>query len=75
MTKNNCKNESRGALDHLKYNCVKNTKNALELTRRQHTQLFFGSHPDIENPNLGQYTEILSNLFPYYFHIWELDHS
>ena len=55
--------------------CVKNTKNALELTRRQLTQLFFGSHPDIENPNLGPYTEILSNLFPYYFHIWELDHS
>lgn len=54
---------------------TKNTNQALELTRRQLAQLFFGSHPNIEKPNLGPYAEILSNLFPYYFHIWELDHS
>ena len=51
------------------------TKNVLELTRRQLTQLFFGSHPNIKTPKFDPYTEILSNLFPYYFHIWELDHS
>ncbi len=51
------------------------SKNVLELTRRQLTQLFFGSHPNIKTPKFDPYTKILSNLFPYYFHIWELDHS
>ena len=46
------------------------------LSRRQLTQLIFGSHPDLEPLELGGDTgEILQQVFPYYFPIWELDHS
>ena len=46
------------------------------LTRRQLAQLIFGSHPAATqiacNSTVG---EILHQIFPFYFPIWELDHS
>ena len=46
------------------------------LTRRELARLIFGSHPAtkaIEPP--GQTGAILRRVFPYYFPVWELDHS
>ena len=46
------------------------------LTRRQLVQLIFGSHASLPPPAIdGPGTELLQALFPYYFPIWELDHS
>ena len=46
------------------------------LTRRQLTQLCFGSHPALEPlPMAGKHDALLRALFPVYFPIWELDHS
>ena len=39
-------------------------------------QLVFGSHPALEKvESAGPAGEILAQVFPYYFPIWELDHS
>ena len=46
------------------------------LTRRELARLIFGPHPaakPIELP--GQAGAILRHVFPYYFPVWELDHS
>jgi len=46
------------------------------LARRDLARLIFGPHPtakEIELP--GQAGEILRRVFPYYFPVWELDHS
>ncbi len=46
------------------------------LTRRELTQLIFGSHPDAPSLEFSGGTgEILSTIFPVYVPIWELDHS
>lgn len=46
------------------------------LTRRQLAQLIFGVHPGAEPiAVIGAPVEILQKIFPYYFPIWELDHS
>ena len=49
---------------------------AVVLTRRELTQLIFGAHPAAEpvEPH-GKAGEILKEIFPFYFPIWELDHS
>lgn len=47
----------------------------LWLTKRQLTQLIFGSHqslPPVELPD--SVGEILQKIFPFYFPVWELDH-
>ena len=47
----------------------------VDLTRRQLVQLIFGPHPDASPVDLtGEAGEILQNVFPFYFPIWELDH-
>ncbi len=46
------------------------------LTRRELTQLIFGSHPAAPSLEFSGGTgEILSTIFPVYVPIWELDHS
>ena len=46
------------------------------LTRRQLLQLIFGSHPSHTPPVIeGAAGELLKQLFPFYFPIWDLDHS
>ena len=46
------------------------------LARRQLTQLIFGAHASAEPVECGgRAGEILRTVFPYYFPIWELDHS
>lgn len=48
----------------------------VELTRRQLAKLIFGPHPAAEPITAGgKVGEILDAIFPYYFPIWELDHS
>ncbi len=48
----------------------------IELTRRQLTKLIFGPHPAADPIKVGgQAGEILNAIFPYYFPVWELDHS
>lgn len=45
------------------------------LTRRQLTQLIFGSHTSLSPVSIeGSAKELLDRLFPYYFPVWELDH-
>jgi hypothetical protein len=45
------------------------------LTGRQLTQLIFGPHPSARPVEIGGPAgEVLRNVFPYYFPIWELDH-
>ena len=48
----------------------------IELSRRQLTRLIFGAHPaaDPIQPG-GKVGEILEKIFPFYFPVWELDHS
>ena len=49
---------------------------AVILTRRQLTQLIFGSHPAAQSLEFSGGTgEILNTIFPIYVPIWELDHS
>lgn len=49
---------------------------ALVLTRRQLTQLIFGSHPAAKPVEIsGKTGKILQTIFPFYVPIWELDHS
>lgn len=49
---------------------------ALVLTRRQLTQLIFGSHPAAKPVGIsGKTGKILQTIFPFYVPIWELDHS
>lgn len=49
---------------------------AIEFDRRQITRLIFGPHPAADPVKVdGESGEILSVLFPYYFPVWELDHS
>ena len=45
------------------------------LSRRELTQLIFGAHPSATPPDCGEAQDILQHVFPYYFPIWELDHS
>ena len=46
------------------------------LTRRELTQLIFGSHPAAQSLEFSGATgEILNAIFPIYVPIWELDHS
>ena len=46
------------------------------LSRRQLAQLIFGAHPALEPVECaGPAGEILHAVFPFYFPIWELDHS
>ena len=46
------------------------------LTRRELTQLIFGSHPAAQSIEFSGATgEILNTVFPVYVPIWELDHS
>ena len=46
------------------------------LTRRELARLIFGSHPAAKAVELpGQAGAILRHVFPYYFPVWELDHS
>ena len=46
------------------------------LTRRELTQLIFGSHPAAQSFDFSGATgEILNTIFPVYVPIWELDHS
>lgn len=48
----------------------------IELTRRQLAKLIFGPHPAADPIEIrGQAGEILDAIFPYYFPVWELDHS
>lgn len=49
---------------------------ALVLTRRQLTQLIFGSHPAAQSVEFsGKTGKLLQTIFPFYVPIWELDHS
>ena len=46
------------------------------LSRRQLVQLVFGARPTAEPVTYaGKAREILETVFPYYFSVWELDHS
>lgn len=46
------------------------------LTRRQLTKLIFGTHPAADPIKAdGEAGELLDTIFPYYFPVWELDHS
>ena len=46
------------------------------LSRRQLAQLIFGPHPAARPFEAeGRAGEILQQVFPFYFPIWELDHS
>ena len=49
--------------------------NKIILTRRELTQLIFGSHHKLPQVSVGPSNrKILDRLFPYYFPVWELDH-
>ena len=49
---------------------------AVELTRRQLTKLIFGPHPAADPITAdGEAGEVLDAIFPFYFPVWELDHS
>ena len=51
-------------------------RDGVVLTRRQLAQLIFGAHPQAETPKFyGRAGEILQDIFPFYFPVWELDHS
>ena len=58
------------------YVSAERSSEQIVLTRRQLTQLIFGPHPVAApfEPN-GRAGELLQRIFPYYFPIWELDHS
>ena len=46
------------------------------LDARQMVQLVFGGHPSCEPLDLpAGAAELLGQVFPFYFPIWELDHS
>ena len=48
----------------------------IELTRRQLTKLIFGPHPAADPIKAdGEAGEVLDAIFPFYFPVWELDHS
>ena len=48
----------------------------VELTRRELTRLIFGPHPAGEPVTAdGEAGEVLDAIFPFYFPVWELDHS
>ncbi len=52
------------------------TPTPVVLTRRQLGQLIFGSHPSLPPLALeGEAGEMLNQIFPFYFPIWDLDHS
>ncbi len=47
----------------------------VRLSRRQLTQLIFGSYPGLPPiPLEGSAKVLLEQVFPYYFPVWELDH-
>lgn len=55
---------------------TKRLTEAVELTRRELTQLIFGSYPAASSLEFSSATgEILNTIFPVYVPIWELDHS
>ena len=55
---------------------TKRLTEAVILTRRELTQLIFGSHPAAPSLEFsGAAGEILNTIFPVYVPIWELDHS
>ena len=48
----------------------------IELTQRELSRLVFGAHPGVGPVELtGLAAEVLPRLFPFYFPVWELDHS
>ena len=48
----------------------------LILTRRQLAQLIFGHHPKAKPVTINRKAgKILKKLFPFYFPVWQLDHS
>ncbi len=50
--------------------------NPIELTRRELTKLIFGPHPAADPITAdGEAGELLDAIFPFYFPVWELDHS
>ncbi len=52
------------------------TDGAIELSRRQLTKLIFGPHPAADPITAdGEAGEVLDVIFPFYFPVWELDHS
>ena len=54
----------------------KRVEDQVVLARRQLTQLIFGAHASAEPVECdSRARKILRTLFPYYFPIWELDHS
>ena len=54
----------------------KRSSDAIELDRRRLTRLIFGPHPAADAVSVdGEAGEILNTIFPYYFPVWELDHS
>ena len=54
----------------------KRSGEAVELTRRQLTKLIFGPHPAADPITAdGEAGEVLDAILPFYFPVWELDHS
>jgi GNAT superfamily N-acetyltransferase len=55
---------------------VGSTAKRIALNQRQWVQMIFGAHP-IHEPTVipGAPGELLDRLFPFYFPVWELDHS
>ena len=55
---------------------ARRTPDAVVLSRRQLTELIFGPHPAAKPPNIdAKEREPLERVFPFYFPVWELDHS
>jgi hypothetical protein len=54
----------------------KKASDTIRLSRRDLTKVIFGSHHSNKSVDLsGPAEDILKQLFPYYFPVWELDHS
>lgn len=55
---------------------TEDSDNRTELSRRELTQLIFGPYPSAKPINCqAKAAKILEKIFPFYFPIWELDHS
>jgi len=54
----------------------KKASDTIRLSRRDLTKVIFGSHHSNKSVDLsGAAEDVLQQLFPYYFPVWELDHS